>query len=85
MDLAKEFQEAVSTSKTFSKGSNDDKLTLYKLYKQATDGDVSGSRPGMFDMVGRAKWDAWASVKGISKEDAMKKYVEAVKNLGAKQ
>ncbi|MCU0341632.1 MAG: acyl-CoA-binding protein [Spirosomaceae bacterium] len=84
MDLAKEFQEAVSTSKTFSKGSNDDKLTLYKLYKQATDGDVSGSRPGMFDMVGRAKWDAWASVKGISKEDAMKKYVEAVKNLGAK-
>lgn len=85
MDLTKEFQEAVSKSKTFNKGSNDDKLTLYKLYKQATEGDVNGSRPGMFDMVGRAKWDAWASVKGASKEEAMKQYIEAVKTLGAKQ
>ncbi|MFN4144377.1 MAG: acyl-CoA-binding protein [Runella sp.] len=85
MDLAKMFQEAVATSKTFTKGSNEDKLTLYKLYKQATEGNVSGSRPGMFDMVGRAKYDAWASVKGLSKEEAMKKYIDAIKALAAKQ
>jgi diazepam-binding inhibitor (GABA receptor modulator, acyl-CoA-binding protein) len=85
MDLAAAFQEAMTTAKTFTKGSNDDKLTLYKLYKQATEGDVSGSRPGMFDMVGRAKYDAWSSLKGTSKDDAMKKYIDAVKALGAKQ
>lgn len=85
MDLKKSFQEAAATSKTFTKGSNEDKLTLYKLYKQATEGDVSGSRPGMFDMVGRAKWDAWSTLKGTTKEDAMKQYIAAVKALGEKQ
>jgi len=85
MDLTKVFQEAVVTSKTFNKGSNEDKLTLYKLYKQATEGDVTSKRPGMFDMVGRAKWDAWASAKGTSKDEAMKQYIETVKSLGERQ
>ncbi|MEZ4902325.1 MAG: acyl-CoA-binding protein [Spirosomataceae bacterium] len=85
MDLTKTFQEAITTAKAFTKGTNEDKLTLYKLYKQATEGDATGKRPGMFDMVGRAKWDAWASAKGIAKEDAMQKYIEAVKQLAEKQ
>jgi acyl-CoA-binding protein len=59
-------------------------LDLYGLYKQATEGDDSGSRPGMFDLKGRAKFDAWAPRKGLSKDDAMKKYIALAVDLGAK-
>ncbi|HWU67873.1 MAG TPA: acyl-CoA-binding protein, partial [Stenotrophobium sp.] len=59
-DLKPLFEKALKDVKTLTKRpSNDDLLTLYALFKQATDGDVSGSRPGMLDMVGRAKYDAW--------------------------
>jgi len=58
------------------KPSQDDQLTFYKYYKQATVGDVNTSRPGLLDFVGKAKWDAWKSVEGTSKEDAQKLYVE---------
>jgi acyl-CoA-binding protein len=61
--------------------SNDELLALYGFYKQATEGDVTGARPGMFDMKGRAKHDAWASRKGVSKGDAMKKYIALVDQL----
>ncbi len=60
---------------------NDDKLELYALYKQATDGDVKGSRPGFLDMVGRAKYDAWAKNKGKSTDAAMQAYVDCVSRL----
>lgn len=63
----------------------DDMLELYSLYKQGTVGDVTGSRPGMLDFVGRAKFDAWAKKKGTSKEAAMTAYVAVVNRLtGAK-
>jgi acyl-CoA-binding protein len=61
--------------------SNDQLLALYGLYKQATEGDVTGSRPGMLDLKGRAKFDAWAKQKGTSKDDAMKAYVALVDKL----
>ena len=61
--------------------SNEELLQLYGLYKQATEGDVSGSRPGMLDLKGRAKYDAWARQKGASKDDAMKGYVALVTKL----
>mmetsp|Transcript_13176 Transcript_13176/g.30617 ORF Transcript_13176/g.30617 Transcript_13176/m.30617 type:complete len:87 (-) Transcript_13176:280-540(-) len=61
-----------------SKLSNEQKLNLYKHYKQATVGDCNTSKPGMLDFTGKAKWDAWDSLKGMSKEDAMAKYVAAV-------
>jgi len=64
-----------------SRPSNDELLQLYGLYKQATEGDVTGSRPGMLDLKGRAKYDAWARRKGTSKEDAMKAYVVLVGEL----
>lgn len=54
---------------------------LYALYKQATEGDVSGERPGGFDFKAIAKYDAWAGVKGKSKDDAMKEYVSLVDRL----
>ncbi|HEU5057849.1 MAG TPA: acyl-CoA-binding protein [Kofleriaceae bacterium] len=52
-------------------------LDLYGLYKQATVGDATGKRPGITDLRGRAKYDAWAGRKGMSKEDAMRAYIEA--------
>jgi acyl-CoA-binding protein len=61
--------------------SNAELLQLYGLYKQATEGDMSGSRPGMLDLKGRAKHDAWARQKGTSKDDAMKGYVALVTKL----
>ena len=62
---------------------NDELLELYAFYKQATVGDVSGSRPGMLDLKGRAKYDAWSKKKGVSKDDAMTKYVALVDRLTA--
>ena len=61
--------------------SNDDLLQLYAFYKQATVGDVSGSRPGMMDFKGRAKFDAWATKKGTAKDKAMDSYVALVDRL----
>lgn len=63
------------------KPSNDDLLELYGLYKQATSGDVSGKRPGMLDMRGRAKYDAWAKRKGTGTEHARGAYVKVVERL----
>lgn len=78
-DLKADFDKAQADVKTISKRpSNDDFLFLYAHFKQANSGDVSGSRPGMMDMIGRAKYDAWAKLKGSSKDDAMKKYIDKV-------
>lgn len=60
---------------------NDEKLELYKNYKQATVGDVNTTRPGMLDFAGKAKWDAWNSVKGISTHNAEVAYITTVNNL----
>lgn len=80
--LGDQFRDAKGrVEKLSSRPSNDQLLDLYGLYKQATEGDVSGSRPGMLDLKGRAKYDAWAKRKGVSKDDAMKKYVELVDDL----
>ena len=80
--IADRFNEAKArVEKLPSRPSNDQLLELYGLYKQATEGDVTGSRPGMLDMKGRAKFDAWAKRKGASKDDAMKTYVALVDKL----
>ncbi|HUS25412.1 MAG TPA: acyl-CoA-binding protein [Candidatus Binatia bacterium] len=77
-----QFDQAQKDVKTLTqRPGNDDMLFLYSHFKQATEGDVKGSRPGMLDMVGRAKYDAWAKVKGVSSDDAMKRYVQKVKSL----
>jgi diazepam-binding inhibitor (GABA receptor modulating acyl-CoA-binding protein) len=85
-DLKVQFEQAQKDVKTLkSRPSNEDLLTLYALYKQGSAGDVSGSRPGMFDLVGRAKYDAWAKLKGTPKDEAMKRYIAKVKALLAEQ
>ena len=82
MDLTKEFQTASEEVKSLAKRpDNNTLLELYALFKQATDGDVTGSRPGVFDLKGRAKFDAWSGKKGLAKDQAMKAYVALVKKL----
>ena len=81
-NLKKKFEAAAADSKKLSeRPSNDVLLQLYALYKQGSEGDVEGKRPGFTDMVGRAKYDAWAAVKGTSAEDAMQQYIDLVKSL----
>ena len=62
---------------------NDALLKLYALYKQGSEGDVSGKRPGMIDFVGRAKYDAWAELAGMTQDDAKQAYVDLVEDLSA--
>lgn len=77
-----EFEQAAADSRTLpEKPDNLTLLKLYALFKQATVGDVEGERPGFGDMVGRAKYDAWAGVKGRSAEDAMRDYIALVNSL----
>lgn len=79
---AARFEQAQKEVKTLtSKPSNDDLLFLYAHFKQGSNGDVAGKRPGMLDMVGRAKYDAWAKLKGTSEDDARLKYIEKVEQL----
>ncbi|PTL75249.1 acyl-CoA-binding protein [Vitiosangium sp. GDMCC 1.1324] len=72
-------QERVKTLKT--RPSNETLLELYSLFKQATEGDVQGKRPGMLDLKGRAKYDAWAGRKGVGRETAKQQYVALVERL----
>jgi acyl-CoA-binding protein len=81
-DLKAMFEAAARDAKSLTKRpDNATMLQLYALYKQATDGDVKGSRPGMFDMVGQAKYDAWAKFKGTANAQAMEQYVALVNKL----
>ena len=81
-DLKARFEQAVAESKTLpEKPDNMTLLKIYALYKQASGGDVEGSRPGFTDMVGRAKWDAWNALKGKSSDEAMQEYVDLIESL----
>ena len=81
-DLKAKFEQAVADSKKLpEKPDNMTLLKIYSLYKQATEGDVEGKRPGFSDMVGRAKYDAWAGQKGKSADDAMSEYIELIESL----
>lgn len=83
-DLKARFEAAAKAVKNLKEDpGNEAKLALYGLYKQAVEGDVQGKRPGFTDMVGRAKYDAWAKLKGLSREEAMRKYIDAARGLGA--
>ncbi len=85
MSLEQQFLEAVANSKTLTeKPSNDILLQLYSLYKQATEGDTTESGPSNpFDFVAKFKHEAWAKLKGITKESAMEQYIQLVASLKA--
>lgn len=83
-DLKAQFDDAVNYIQNAEgdfQPSNEMKLEFYALYKQATEGDVSGKRPGMMDFVARAKYDAWAKLEGTSKDDAMQQYIDKLNAL----
>ena len=81
-EMKKQFDAAVAASKNLKeRPDNNTMLKLYALFKQASTGDVEGKRPGFTDMVGRAKFDAWAGMKGKSADDAMKEYTALVDSL----
>jgi len=85
MATEEEFQAAKArVEKLSARPRNEQLLGLYGLYKQATQGDVSGKRPGMLDLRGRAKYDAWAAREGMSREDARSAYVRLVDELAAR-
>lgn len=76
------FEQAQKDVNTLSnKPGNADLLDLYKFFKQATAGDVSGDRPGMMNITGRLKYDAWAAIRGMSKADAEAAYIAKVQAL----
>jgi diazepam-binding inhibitor (GABA receptor modulator, acyl-CoA-binding protein) len=82
MELNTLFTQAVAASKDLSeKPSNESLLQLYSFYKQATLGDANGEAPNMFDFVAKAKYEAWASLKGRTKEEAMNEYINLVEKL----
>ena len=83
MSLQEQFTEAVAASKTLAeKPDNNTLLTLYSLYKQATDGDSSDEYSGgAFDFVAKFKYEAWAKLKGTTKDAAMQHYIDLVAKL----
>ena len=81
-DLKTKFEAAVANSKNLSeRPDNMTLLKLYALYKQGSVGDNAEKKPGFTDMVGRAKWDAWNTLKGTSQADAMQQYIDQIESL----
>ena len=81
-DLKAAFDKAMADSKNLSeRPDNATLLKLYALYKQGSSGDNNDKNPGFGDMVARAKWDAWNSVKGTSQDDAMQQYIDLIADL----
>jgi diazepam-binding inhibitor (GABA receptor modulating acyl-CoA-binding protein) len=81
-DLTAKFEAAtVAAKRTKTKPDNATLLKLYAYFKQSTEGDVKGERPGGFDFVGGAKYDAWSKLKGTGKDEAMQNYIKQVEKL----
>lgn len=81
-DLKAAFDKAMADSKNLSeRPDNATLLKIYALYKQGSTGDNTDKKPGFGDMVARAKWDAWNSLKGTSQDDAMQQYVDLIESL----
>ncbi len=84
--MKEEFNNAVARSKELTvRPSNEELLKLYGLFKQATEGDIKGERPGGFDFKGAAKYDAWESLKGKPAEESMQEYIALIDQLHAKE
>ncbi len=83
-DLQSRFEQAAKDVHSLAeRPDNDTLLRLYALYKQGAEGDVSGPKPGFFDFVGTAKYEAWAKLAGTAQDEAKQKYVDLVKKLTA--
>ncbi len=83
MSVEKVFESALERITLLDEQPTHVQLNLYGLFKQARFGDVQGSRPGMMNVRGRAKFDAWASRQGMSSDEAMQAYIDVAEELGA--
>ena len=82
-EINSRFEQAAAAAKSLpEKPDNDTLLQLYALFKQGSTGDVSGEKPGFFDFVAAAKYEAWEKIKGLSADDAMNQYIGLVRKLG---
>lgn len=82
-DLQSQFDQAyLDITRLGHRPDNDTLLRIYALYKQGSEGDVHGDKPGFFDFVGTAKYEAWATLTGTPREVAMRDYIELVRSLG---
>ncbi|WIA09462.1 hypothetical protein OEZ85_008863 [Tetradesmus obliquus] len=84
MGLQEDFEAAAERISNTPGPNNDEMLELYGLFKQAKVGDNNTAKPGLLDLKGKKKWEAWNNKKGMSSEDAMKAYIELVDSLLAK-
>ena len=83
-DLHTRFEQAArDVHALVERPDNDTLLRLYALYKQGSEGDATGPKPGFFDFVGTAKHEAWAKLAGTGKDEAMQQYVDLVSQLTA--
>jgi len=83
-DLTEQFEKASVAVKSLTEKPDDNTmLQLYALYKQGSSGDVDGPKPGFFDFVGTAKYEAWGKLTGVSQDDAQQQYIDLVQKLGA--
>lgn len=81
-DIEARFKQAAEDAQKLpERPDNDTMLALYALYKQGSQGDVSGAKPGFFDFVGVAKYEAWEKRRGMSQDEARQKYIELVESL----
>lgn len=79
------FLNAAAAAKSLPEKPDDNTmLDIYALYKQGSGGDVSGDKPGFFDFVGTAKYEAWEKLQGTSMEDAQSRYIELIQKLGGR-
>ena len=82
-EINSRFEQAAAMAKSLAeKPDNDTLLQLYALFKQGSSGDVAGEKPGFFDFVATAKYEAWEKLQGLSQDDAMQKYINLVERLG---
>ena len=82
MELKEKFEASVANSKNLTeKPSNDILLKIYSLFKQATEGDITGDRPGGFDFKGAAKFDAWKKLEGKDQNECMQEYIDLIDSL----
>ena len=82
-EINSQFEQAAIAVKSLpERPDNDTMLQLYALFKQGSSGDVSGDKPGFFDFVATAKYEAWECIKGLSQDDAKNQYIDLVRKLG---
>lgn len=86
-EIERKFNEAVIFMNNYNNLdtlSPDDKLSLYKYFKQSMFGDCNMSKPYFFETVKYKKWEAWNSINGMSKETAMSNYRHMVEFIKMK-